>query len=98
MKDYKTIVEKVLKEHPETRDDDHKLFVWICHLECPKLCSEEFSKVFWNHATNGLPSYDTITRARQSLQHDKPELRGKLYEKRHSKQSDYLKAFGRKYT
>ena len=98
MKDYKTVVEKVLRKHPETKDDDQKLFVWVCYYERPELLSESFSTVFWNHAENGLPSYDTITRARQKLQHDKPELRGKAYQKRMAKQTEYKENFGRKYT
>ena len=98
MKDYKTIVEKVLRKHPETKDDDHKLFVWVCYYESPELLSESFSTVFWNHAENGLPLYDTITRARQKLQHDKPELRGKAYQKRMAKQTEYKENFGRRYS
>ena len=47
---YKDSVERVLKEHPETRDDDHKLFVWVCYYEKPELLEETFSNVFWNHS------------------------------------------------
>ena len=98
MKDYKTIVERVLKEHPETRDDDHKLFVWVCYYEKPELLEETFSRVFWNHSENGLPSFETIRRTRQKLQEKKTSLRGKKYEARQAKQSDYIKTYGRKYT
>ena len=98
IKDFKNIVEKVLKEHPITRDDDFKLYVWICQEMCPEVMGDKFSVVLWNHLELGMPSYETITRARQALQHDKPELRGKKYAQRHKKQTDYIEAFGRRYS
>lgn len=98
MKNYKDIVERVLREHPVTKDDDYKLFGWICKLMCPELMKKPFDEVIWYHSENGLPSYETVTRARQALQHDKPELRGKKYQERLAKQSDYIDEFGRKYS
>ena len=78
--------------------DDYKLFGWICKLMCPELMKKPFDEVIWYHSENGLPSYETVTRARQALQHDKPELRGKKYQERLAKQSDYIDEFGRKYS
>ena len=94
MKDYKDSVERVLREHQETKDDDFKLFVWICQLECPDVMKEPFAKVLWFHNDNGVPSFETIRRTRQKLQHDTPELRGKVYAKRQEKQNEYRNAFG----
>ena len=92
------IVEDVLKEHPEARDDDHKLFIWVCYYQKPELLNETFSKAFWNHNENGLPSFETITRIRRKAQEKKPELRGKAYDKRHQKESEYIMQYGRRYS
>lgn len=97
MKDYQEIVEKILKEHPVTRDDDNKLFVWVCSELKPDVMGKPFGKVMFYAHDLGLPSFETIRRTRQKLQHDKPKLRGKNYEKRMGKQSEYIQKFGRRY-
>ena len=91
MKDLSLIVKKVLNEHPETRDSDSKLICWVYSITNPEVLELSFSKVMWNSKFYNLPSFETIRRTRQKLQHDYPELRGKLYEKRMEKQSDYIK-------
>lgn len=93
--DYKLIVEDLLKEVPCTRDDDNKLYVWVISKMNPEAMNMPFGKTFFYASENGLPSYETIRRTRQKLQHDKPSLRGKAYEKRQEKQNDYIRAFGR---
>lgn len=98
MKDYMIMVEKVLREHPVTRDDDFKLYVWICSLVNPDIMKMEFGKALWFHDENGLPSYESITRARRKLQEQEPELRGRKYLKRQARQDDYIVKYGRRYT
>lgn len=98
MKDYMSIVEKVLREHSVTRDDDFKLYVWACQIMNPEIMREEFGKALWHHSENGLPSYESITRARRKLQEQNPELRGKKYLKRQGMQDEYIVKYGRRYT
>ena len=98
MKDYQEIVEKILKEHPVTRDDDNKLFVWVCSELKPDVMGKPFGKVMFYAHDLGLPSFETIRRTRQKLQEKKTSLRGEKYEARQAKQSDYIKTYGRKYT
>lgn len=98
IKDYARFVEHVLREHPETRDDDHKLFVWVCTLVCPGIMKEPFGKAFWYHMENGMPSYESITRQRRKLQEQHPHLRGKKYLKRQGKQDEYILKYGRRYS
>ena len=93
MKDLTDVVESVLKSHAETRDSDFKLICWVYQLTRPEVMSLPFSKVMWNHAEYGLPSFETIRRTRQKLQHDRPDLRGECYEKRINKQSEYIDRF-----
>lgn len=95
MKDYKTIVEITLMNHPDARDSDFRLYGWICALVSPKVMDLPFKQVMWQHKELDMPSFDTIQRTRQKLQHDKPELRGKAYNKRMEKQSEYKEKFGR---
>lgn len=95
MKDLTLIVKKVLTEHPETRDSDSKLICWVYSITNPEVLKLSFSKVMWNSKFYNLPSFETIRRTRQKLQHDYPELRGKLYEKRMEKQSTYIEKFAR---
>lgn len=98
MNDYAVIVEKILRSQPITRDDDMKLFGWACKLIAPDVMHKPFNEVVWFHNDLGLPSYETIRRTRQKLQHDKPELRGAMYNKRMAKQEDYKNNYGRKYS
>lgn len=95
MKDYKTIVEIILKNHPDARDSDFRLYGWICAKLNPNVMDLPFKQVMWQHKELDMPSFDTIQRTRQKLQHDKPELRGKAYNKRMEKQSEYKEKFGR---
>ena len=89
------VVRKVLSNYPETRDCDFKLVCWVCYITNPKVMDLSFSKVMWNGKYFKLPSFETIRRTRQKLQHDYPELRGKLYEKRMEKQGEYIDKFAR---
>lgn len=95
MKDITKIVEKVLREHKEARDSDSKLICWVYSITNPDILGLSFSKVMWNSSYFDLPSFETIRRTRQKIQHDFPELRGKVYEKRMAKQSEYKNKFAR---
>lgn len=95
LKKYNEIVEKALREHPETRDDDNKLYVWVLRTVSPEVMNDPFGKTFYYATEKGLPYFETIRRTRQKIQHDNPSLRGKNYEKRQEKQNDYIRAFGR---
>lgn len=88
MKDLTAIVKKVLEEHKEARDSDSKLICWVYSITNPDIMGLSFSKVMWNSAYFDLPSFETIRRTRQKIQHDNPHLRGVMYEKRMAKQKD----------
>lgn len=95
MRDYSEYVEKALKEHECTRDDDHKLFVWVVYYIKPELLEESFRNAFFYASTNGMPSYESISRCRRKLQEKHPSLRGKTWEKRHEKENDYIRQFAK---
>lgn len=94
MKDYLAIVEDVMKKHADARDDDFRLYGWVCKRMCPQIMNLQFKQVLWQNAELGLPSYETITRARRKVQEINPSLRGKKYKKRQEKQTDYIERFG----
>lgn len=93
MKDLTATVEQVLRDHQDARDSDFRTIGWVIKMTRPELMTMTFSAVLWNHKELDLPSFETIRRTRQKLQHDKPELRGKVYEKRMAKQDEYIDKF-----
>ena len=95
MDDLTTIITRVLRDHEETRDSDQKLICWVYSITNPEILHLSFTKVMWNSSFFNLPSFETIRRTRQKLQHDHPEIRGKLYEKRMEKQGGYIDKFAR---
>ena len=88
MKDLNSIVEKVLKEHQDARDSDFRTIGWVYSIVKPEVMNMPFKQVLWHHSDYELPSFETIRRTRQKLQHDRPELRGKTYKARMAKQEN----------
>lgn len=70
------IVKGVLERHPITRDDDFILvaFVYNAISEGRTNCIS-FNSTMANHRNMGLPSMESITRARRKLQNEYEELR-----------------------
>ena len=87
------IVRKVLTDHTNARDDDFKLIGYVYKEINPSILDKPFRTVMWYHTDFDLPSFETIRRTRQKLQHDCPELRGECYEKRINKQTEYIDKF-----
>ena len=88
-------VEKIMREHPEARDDDFKLYGWACKESDARVMTLSFSQVLWNSAKLNIPAYESVTRARRKLQELHPELRGKKYQERQKRQSEYIEKYGR---
>lgn len=93
MKDLNEIVKKVLTTSKEARDDDFKVIGYVIKELNPKAMKLTLGQALWNHAELDLPSFETIRRTRQKIQHDHPELRGELYLKRMEKQAEWLEKF-----
>lgn len=90
MKDLRTIkelVENILENKIETRDNDSILVIEVWKLELKNLgyhptLSE--IKVFYDlYSNNKLSNSESITRVRRKLQEHNPRLRGDLYGVRH---------------
>lgn len=95
MIDNKKLVTYVLQRHPDAKDSDFRLFGWCCAIMRPEVMDMSFKEVMWRHKELNLPSFDTIQRTRQKLQHDHPELRGKAYKARMEKANEYRDAYGK---
>ena len=93
MTDLTETVKKILTEKPDARDDDFHLIGYVYKQTNPDIIGMPFRIVMWYHTQYGLPSFETIRRTRQKLQHDYPELRGECYEKRINKQTEYIDKF-----
>jgi len=77
-------VREKLAQYPETRDNDNALIAYLLmdmeFLNLKKISAEEFlSKL----RDGDYGSLESIRRCRQALQEKHPELRGKMYNKRH---------------
>jgi len=76
---YKTdeIVRRLLIDKPETRDDDYYLLYEYLKDVNPQLKDKPLGEVLMFHKWYGLPSLETITRARRRNQAKYKELKSK---------------------
>lgn len=93
MRDLTKVITTVLQNHKDARDSDFRTIGWVYAVLKPEVMNLPFKEVLWRHNDYDLPSFETIRRTRQKLQHDNPELRGEVYEKRMAKQSEYIDQF-----
>jgi len=88
-------VRKFLELEPGLRDDDNRLLanIWyeyIMNTMQYTLTPEQLdgiSKLLGILAQGDLPNWESVRRSRQKLQEENPELRGRLWERRHRAQS-----------
>lgn len=75
-------VMRLLRAHPELRDNDHRLIANFWKTEFPyRDCSAR--DMLELVARGSLTNPETIRRIRQKLQETIPELRGECYQVRH---------------
>lgn len=88
MKSVKDVVERLLFEHPETRDNDRLLIVKVWAEQNPNLRSKFFS--FRRFAVDFIEGKyadpESIRRTRQKAQEKYPDLRGEKYYERHKEE------------
>ena len=90
----------VLKEHPEARNDDMKLYLLIskaCIYDTYGIADFSFEDVMSNNKAYGIPCFESIRRTRQKIQAKYPELgcSPEVRRARHKMQrvySDYAKS------
>jgi hypothetical protein len=89
MKNYYEQVKIILTEWNQTRDDDMLLWAIFLHMNGYVKPEEKFFDVVPKARERGLPSYESITRARRKVQEKEPSLRGKRYVQRMKAESEY---------
>jgi len=75
------LVKGILKENPETRDDDNLLWLEAIieaayEKDCTYALDWGISSIMHNIRALGLPTFESVSRARRKLQEKYPELRG----------------------
>ena len=73
------LVYVALQEQPETRGDNFKLYLAV--LDHFINLGMSIEAVFAHHVELGIPSLESITRARRKLQEKHPELRNEAADK-----------------
>lgn len=86
IKNKKEMIREILINQPDTRDNDNLLILKVWAEQNPELRNrnftfQDFAPDFINH---GYVDAETVRRARQKLQEQDPETRGKKYESRHA--------------
>ena len=84
------IVYQILMSNPKTRDDDFELVAEYYYRLCPEVVNMKFSHVFLGHKEIGLPSFESITRARRKIQAQHIALASeKTIQKRNQLENEY---------
>ena len=86
------IVNEILTNIPDTRNDDFILVTCVYHTIAPTAVYAPFNQVMIDHKELGLPPFESITRVRRKLQADHEELRAtkEVAEARINKETDYI--------
>jgi hydroxylamine reductase (hybrid-cluster protein) len=88
------MVKEILSSKPEARDNDMYLCAIVWYRQSASkyninaLSLTDFFHLMRNYKSNGLLSFETISRQRRLVQEACPELRGEEYEQRHKKQAE----------
>ena len=89
MKNYYNVVRQIMIENPKTQDDDMFLYSVFCAKFCLVKYDETFYQVMLTAKSRGLPSYESISRARRKVQENEPALSGKRRNQRKKEEKAY---------
>jgi hypothetical protein len=84
MKSIKDLVESILHNYPQSRDNDNYLACVVWHKQVRARHEGEvtFENFLTMYSNNMLTSSDTITRAARNIKEENPNLRGEGHNKR----------------
>lgn len=86
----KSIVGRVLERYEEARKDDFVLFALVCD-EMGVPCNFDFRTMLHEHKLFGLPSWESVSRARRKIQAEHRALTDeKTVEKRKEEEARYM--------
>lgn len=95
MKRIEPIVKELLELYPKTRDDDFYLIGSVYYTIAPEIKSKSFLDIIKNHSFYGLPSFESITRARRKVQAENEELVSSKAKIRKREELEYLEYYGK---
>ena len=87
------LVEKVLREYPDTRNDDFVLIYRVYkEINEEVVIRELFLQIMLYHKEYGFPPFESVSRARRKLQNTYPELcsNEKIQKLRDKEESVYI--------
>jgi len=98
MKQFQEIVQTLLKRSPELRDNDQRLVanIWWQTISIEMRHRfldyeiDAFKMLLKLYSDGDLPNEQTIRRIRRKLQEENEELRGKVYDQRHEKETEII--------
>jgi len=70
------LVKDILKNDYKARESDNYLYVKVVSRVNPQALSRPFDDVMYSLKSLGLPSFETVRRARAKIQAAHPELKG----------------------
>lgn len=95
MKKIENIVKNLLINFPKTRDDDFYLIGGVYVELLPSVKHLGFTEVIKNHSLYGLPSFESITRARRKIQAENEDLvSDKAKKLRQKEEQEYVGYYG----
>ena len=71
----KSLVKDILEDNEKARNSDNILYAQICYTIKPSVAQIPFGEVMVNLDRYGLPPFESVRRARQKLQAERPDLR-----------------------
>lgn len=88
-------VKRILENYEDARDDDFILYLLVCKIytDAPTFALS-FEDALEHHVKYGLPSYESVTRARRKVKEDYTHLRGRRYKGRKDEQERYREFYG----
>ena len=89
MRNHYEEVKAILTQYAKARDDDMLLYAIVLHKNGYVKNDEKFYDVFPKAKERGLPSYESVTRARRKVQEKEPSLRGNEYKQRKKAEEEY---------
>lgn len=88
LKTTEQIVKDILEKHPNTRDDDFKLYAWVLYYNGINI-DQSVRHFLGTAKQNGVPPFATVTKCRRTLQGVYPQLMGTNKEARAEAQGAY---------
>ena len=89
LKSIKGTVYTILKQNPETRNNDKKLIKEVWRKQFPGLLNMSSERLMYYLLNNKLANPESIRRNRQKLQEENENLRGYVYKMRHQAEKEF---------